>query len=246
MVIIAMSACRFVRLDAIAEQPALLQLLREVQANKVVLDVGGDRALPDVLHILAALQRAAVPWVFVKSEALLQAALDHLRLISPVPSLRADSTNGRGSEASGASQHDVCPVGCLRPPSVQAGAAAAAPHRTQQSEHSQRLPANAMAMAQQHDTHDTLAGCQQAQRHARRRQRQAKWELHSAARTPTHVLWRWRKQSMPRAWDLGDAAAARAQGLVRESLAVVPQGGAWLRSIVHTPQLVCMHACTPV
>ena len=54
------------------------------------------------------------------------------------------------------------------------------------------------------------------------------------------VLWRWRKQAMPRAWDLHATAAVRAEGLVRETLAVVMQPDAWWGAQVCTRCRECV------
>jgi hypothetical protein len=76
--------CSFERIDCLDDEPVLLQLLHEVQANKVILDIGGDRGLPALTSILDALERVSIDWIFVKSQLMLEAAILHLARHFPV------------------------------------------------------------------------------------------------------------------------------------------------------------------
>jgi hypothetical protein len=74
---------------------ALTNLLTKVGATKVFVDIGGDRDLPALTAVVVRLQHAGVPWIFVKSEEMLESALAHL--VAAHPPLGAARLENGGS-----------------------------------------------------------------------------------------------------------------------------------------------------
>lgn len=73
---------RFERFDCLAESERLQELAEEVGCTVVCMDIGGNRELEYVTRLLTTLQCTLRPrLVIVKSEALLKAALAHLRAL---------------------------------------------------------------------------------------------------------------------------------------------------------------------
>lgn len=204
----ARALCRFQQADCLDDEAAVLQLLRRRGANKALVDIGGNRAGPALAAILSALQHAGIQWIYVKCEALLEAALDHMHCIDAAGAW----SGGRQALCGGAVPRDAM---------MKAEPAHLAGGRTARN---QAHASCGGATAEQ-----SGAACAETPGGAGPMQPEAKRGVASQERSPSApcVLWRWRKQPMPRAWDLRAAADVREAGLVSESLAVISQAEAW-------------------
>lgn len=231
-------ACRFERIDCLDDEPVLLQLLHEVRANKVILDIGGDRGLPALTSIVDALQRVSIDWIFVKSQLMLEAAVLHLakhfpvhRAVSQTQSLSSLSPSCFQC-ASTTAMEDL--TSCLpeKTGSVAIVAIrdrpAQAPVLLQQQQHQQerqRLDDDCCQRGQDADTLVSGSLGKAEKRPCAGTQRVAKKQR--GCLVPPQVLWRWKASDMPRAWDLTARIEVQREGLVREGLAVVVRSSEW-------------------
>jgi hypothetical protein len=191
---------RFEQMDCLSEQTQLLLLVAEVHATHALVDIGGSRAAAAVAAVVTALQRARVPNIFIKCEALLDSALAHMLCVESV-SASADQARSSGGGARAPAKRAQTECTC-----EAAGDSSAAAARVGDA-------GDGGAAAEQQEL---LLGPAKRVREAALRPLQ-----------PRHALWRWRKRNMPRAWDTAQAEAVRRQGLVSEGLAVVARGAEW-------------------
>ena len=194
-------------MDCLAQPAALLQLVQDTHASKVLVDIGGSRSASALAAVLTALQRAGVPAIYVKCQALLQSALQHML------ALEADTKDVDRvphNEREAGCRHHVSAASYQH---VTTACCASDTQECIQASEKQFSPQAALELASIHS----------AGRHPSRRSKRTK-QQHAQ---PASVLWRWRQQAMPHAFDVDDAAQVMQAGLVHESLAVVQGAASW-------------------